>query len=69
MLLDPATLREVPAGERGVLCHVDLANAGTAVGVLTEDVGRLTRDGFEVLGRVEGTEARGCSLALAEFLD
>jgi acyl-protein synthetase LuxE len=69
LVLDPGTLREVPAGERGVLCHFDLANAGTAVAVLTEDVGRYVPDGFELLGRVEGAESRGCSLALAEFLD
>src|SRR5262249_30265129 len=68
LVLDPGTLREVAGDARGVLCHIDLANAGTAVAVLTEDVGRRTRDGFEVVGRVEGAEARGCSLALAEFL-
>ncbi len=67
-VLDPGSLREVPAGERGVLCHVDLANAGTAVAVLTEDVGRLSADGLELIGRVQGAEARGCSLALADFL-
>jgi len=67
-VLDPGTLRDVSSGERGVLCHVDLANAATALAVLTEDVGRTTRDGFELLGRVAGAEARGCSLALAEFL-
>ena len=65
--LDPGTLRDVAPGERGLLCHVDLANAGTALAVLTEDVGREVRDGFEVIGRAAGAEARGCSLALAEF--
>ncbi len=68
-VLDPGTLRDVPLGERGVLCHLDLANAGTAVAVLTEDIGRLTADGLELIGRVAGAEARGCALALAEFLD
>lgn len=67
-VLDPGTLREVPSGERGILCHVDLANAATALAVLTEDVGCMTRDGLELLGRVTGADARGCSLALAEFL-
>ncbi len=67
-ILDPTTLREVSAGETGLLCHVDLANAATAVSVLTEDLGRMTPDGFEVIGRVAAAEARGCSLALAEFL-
>jgi hypothetical protein len=67
-ILDPATLRDVTPGEPGLLCHVDLANAGTAVAVLTEDIGRAVKDGFEVLGRAAGADARGCSLALAEFL-
>jgi len=67
-VLDPGTLREVPEGDRGILCHVDLANAGTALAVLTEDIGRRIKDGIEVSGRVAGAAARGCSLALAEFL-
>ena len=50
-----------------MLCHVDLANAGTALAVLTEDIGREVKDGFEVIGRAAGAEARGCSLALAGF--
>jgi hypothetical protein len=66
--VDPITLRDVADGEIGLLCHTDLANAGTALALLTEDLGRPTRDGFVVLGRAQGAEARGCSLALAEFL-
>jgi len=66
-ILDPGSLVDVADGETGLLCHIDLANAGSALAVLTEDLGRFTRDGFEVLGRVQGAEARGCSLALAQF--
>lgn len=66
-ILDPATLAEVPAGARGLLCHTDLANAGSALCVLTEDVGCRTGEGFEIVGRVAGAEARGCSLALADL--
>jgi hypothetical protein len=61
-VLDPATLSEPPRGQRGLLCHVDLANAGTAVAVLTEDIGMACEDGFVVLGRASGAELRGCSL-------
>jgi hypothetical protein len=68
-VLDPATLRDVAPGTPGLLCHVDLANAGTALAVLTDDIGREVKDGFEVIGRAAGAEARGCSLALAEFED
>ena len=67
-ILDPASLHEVAAGESGLLCHIDLANAGTALAVLTEDLGRATADGFELIGRVSGAEPRGCSMALADFI-
>jgi hypothetical protein len=68
LALDPATLHAVPLGDSGLLCHVDLANAGTALSVLTEDVGRLSGEGVDLLGRISGADARGCSLALADFV-
>lgn len=68
LVLDPGSLREAAAGDRGLLCHFDLANAGTAMAVLTEDVGRVVPDGFELIGRAAGAEERGCSLSAAEFL-
>lgn len=67
-VLDPASLQEVAAGERGLLCHFDLANAGTAMAVLTEDLGRVVPGGFELMGRAAGAEVRGCSLALADYV-
>jgi hypothetical protein len=67
-LVDPLTGREVPRGERGVLVHCDLANFNSVTSILTEDVGVAAGEGFLLLGRAEGTQARGCSLAVAEFL-
>ena len=67
LVLDAETLAPAAAGERGLLCHVDLANAGSATAVLSEDVGYLDRDGFQLVGRAPGAEARGCSLAAAEW--
>ncbi|MCX8071951.1 MAG: hypothetical protein N3C12_05815 [Candidatus Binatia bacterium] len=67
-VLDPQTLQDAAPGEVGLLCHVDLANAASAVAVLTEDLGRLTESGLEVLGRAPESELRGCSLALADFV-
>ena len=64
-VLDPVTLAEVPAGERGLLCPYDLANADSAVAVLTDDVGVAADDGFRVLGRATGADLRGCSLVWA----
>ena len=67
-VIDPETGSDVPPGEVGVLLHVDLANRNTVSAILTEDLGRATGEGFELLGRVGGAEARGCSLAMDEFL-
>jgi hypothetical protein len=59
---DPATGREQPLGEPGVLRHVDLANVHSVVAVQTEDVGRAVDGGIEVLGRAGDAPRRGCSL-------
>jgi hypothetical protein len=67
-LVDPLTGREVPPGERGVLVHCDLANFNSVTSILTEDVGVAVEGGFLLLGRAEGAQAKGCSLAVEEFL-
>jgi hypothetical protein len=67
-LVDPLTGREVARGERGVLVHCDLANFNSVTSILTEDVGIAADGGFLLLGRAEGAQARGCSLAVEEFL-
>lgn len=68
LVVDPETLQEVPAGQTGILRHFDLANCGSVMAIQTDDMGYLTRAGFEITGRVPGAEARGCALALGEFL-
>jgi len=60
-VLDPATMDEVPDGERGILCHYDLANVYTAVAVLTGDTALRVQDGFTDIVRAPGAFARGCS--------
>ena len=67
-LVDPLTGREVAPGERGVLVHCDLANFNSVTTILTEDVGVAVEGGFLLLGRAEGAQAKGCSLAVEEFL-
>src|SRR5205085_12366751 len=66
--VDPLTGRDVARGERGVLIHCDLASFNSVTSILTEDVGVAADDGFLLLGRAEGAQAKGCSLAVAEFL-
>jgi hypothetical protein len=67
-IVDPATLKEAPTGEIGILIHYDLANTGSVLAVQTSDLGRSVQDGFEVLGRAPDAEARGCSLAAEALL-
>ena len=67
-VLDPLTLKALPVGEVGVLAHLDLGNLGSVAPVLTEDLGREVPGGFQLLGRSSGSEPRGCSLAMEEFL-
>jgi len=67
-LVDPLTSREVARGERGILVHCDLANFNSVTTILTEDVGLAADGGFLLLGRAEGAQAKGCSLAVEEFI-
>jgi hypothetical protein len=66
-LFDPATLAEAPAGTVGLISIFDLANVGSAVHLLTEDLGVAEGDGFRLLGRAAGAELRGCSLVVEEL--
>lgn len=68
LVLDPVSLQPRRDGEEGILCHYDLANAGSVIGVLTSDRGRCEGEGFVMLGRTPGAPPRGCSLATAELL-
>lgn len=66
-VLDPATLAVLPYGRPGLLAVFDLANVGSALNVLTEDIVIADDDGFELLGRASGAELRGCSLLSEEL--
>ncbi|MFM8431847.1 MAG: acyl transferase [Bacteroidota bacterium] len=50
-------------GESGRLNIIDLANLHSCSFIATDDVGRVRSDGtFEVLGRVDNSDVRGCNL-------
>lgn len=66
--VDPETLEPLPEGEGGVLRHWDLANLHSVMAVQTADLGVVAGEGFRVLGRARGAEARGCSLAMDQLL-
>jgi phenylacetate-coenzyme A ligase PaaK-like adenylate-forming protein len=48
---------------KGRLCLVDLANVNSCAFISTSDIGHLHEDGtFEVLGRLDYSDIRGCNL-------
>lgn len=52
-------------GDTGGICVIDLANYHSCSFIATQDLGRMHPDGtFEVLGRFDHAEARGCNLML-----
>jgi len=60
--------RQAPYGKAGVLCIADLANFYSMPFIETEDIGIVYEDGtFEILGRLEYCEIRGCNLLYEEF--
>lgn len=60
---DPLLVKEEGAG---IINVIDLANIYSCSFIATDDAGRLGADGsFEVLGRVDGSDMRGCSLLTA----
>lgn len=60
---DPLEIRS--QGE-GILNIIDLANCWSCAFLATDDVGRVFSDGgFEVSGRVDNSDIRGCSLLVA----
>lgn len=58
---DPFT--PVPNGKAGIINVIDLMNIDSCAFIQTQDLGRMHNDGsFEVLGRLDFSEARGCNL-------
>jgi phenylacetate-coenzyme A ligase PaaK-like adenylate-forming protein len=53
----------LPDGKTGIINVIDLANIYSCAFIKTEDIGLKFSDGtFEVLGRVDNSDLRGCSL-------
>lgn len=54
------------AGESGALNIIDLANIHSCAFLQTDDLGRIHGDlSFEVLGRFDASEVRGCNLMIS----
>jgi hypothetical protein len=64
-IISPETNREVRDGETGLIRIFDLANVFSVAAIQTEDIGIRRGDGFELIGRAQLAEPRGCSLMTA----
>jgi hypothetical protein len=58
---DPFSI--LPPGRTGALNVIDLANRDSCAFLALDDLGRVHEDGsFEVVGRMDGSDVRGCNL-------
>jgi hypothetical protein len=56
----------VEQGRAGALNIIDLANAHSCAFIETQDLGKLDQNGyFEVIGRMDNSDLRGCSLLVS----
>ncbi len=58
---DPLIIQ--PTGKTGGLNIIDLANVNSCSFIATQDLGKINADGsFEILGRFDNSDIRGCNL-------
>ncbi|MEH6308183.1 acyl transferase [Olivibacter sp. CPCC 100613] len=57
---DPLTI--LPHGLTGGVNIIDLANLNSCSFIATQDLGRVSNDHFEILGRFDQSDIRGCNL-------
>lgn len=50
-VVDISNLQKLPEGETGLLKHYDLANRAMVMAVQTDNLGFMTKEGFEIVGR------------------
>jgi hypothetical protein len=61
-IVSPETGREVSEGEIGLLRIWDLANVYSVMAIETDDLAVRRGSAFELVGRADSAESRGCSL-------
>tara|TARA_B100001123_G_C14945701_1_gene881563 strand:- start:490 stop:714 length:225 start_codon:yes stop_codon:yes gene_type:complete len=66
--LKPGSEEEVSDGEIGLLSIYDLANLGSSVSIMTNDLAKRKGNTFELIGRDKNSTPRGCSRAADEML-
>jgi hypothetical protein len=55
----------VAEGKTGAINLIDLANAHSCAFIETEDLGVVSNSGFEILGRMDNSDIRGCNLLIS----
>lgn len=61
-IYDP--FQSLPHGQSGAINVIDLANIHSCSFIATDDLGRSDEKGFEVLGRIDNSDIRGCNLLM-----
>lgn len=54
----------VREGKSGGINIIDLANLNSCSFIATQDLGKITNDQFEILGRFDNSDIRGCNLLI-----
>ena len=54
----------LPEGKTGGINVIDLSNIDSCCFIETKDLGRTQNEGFEVLGRFDNSDIRGCNLMI-----
>jgi hypothetical protein len=49
-------------GKTGGINVIDLANLHSCSFIATQDLGRIVGNGFEIMGRFDQSDVRGCNL-------
>jgi hypothetical protein len=52
----------IPDGKTGGINVIDLANINSCSFIATQDLGKKIPNSFEVLGRFDNSDIRGCNL-------
>ena len=55
----------VSGGKIGAINVIDFANVHSCAFIETEDLGRVVGDSFEILGRMDNSDIRGCNLMVS----
>lgn len=67
-ITDPSDpLQALKQGKTGRICIVDLANLYSCSFLATDDLGKKNQDQFEIMGRFDFSDVRGCNLMADNF--